>query len=182
VQATTTRIDRAPGSVGLELDRQVALGGVRIDSGGNFDTPITIPVGTPAGPHTIRAATRGSVAVAEVLVQVTAPGAAAQASIMMVGLLQGESGCPNHPITSTQTDDSFLLFGAGFAAGNVIVNLDNAAGTQLGSAVVRPDGSICQQMRSPTAAQAGTHAIVAVQGGAIVARTNVNFVPPSGPH
>ena len=182
VRASTTRIDRAPGAVGLELDRQVALGGVRIDGNGNFDTPITIPPGTPAGAHTIRAATRGGTAVAEVVVQVTAPGGASQASIMMVGLLSGESGCPNHPITSTQTDDTFQLFGAGFAAGSVIVNLDNAAGVQLGNAVVRPDGSICQQMRSPAAALAGPHAVVAVQGGAIVARTDVTFVAPSGPH
>jgi hypothetical protein len=113
---------------------------------------------------------------------VVAPGNNSVASIMMVGLLQGESGCPNHPITSTQNDDTFLLFGAGFAAGSVFVNLDNAAGVQLGSAAVRPDGSICQQMRSPTAALAGPHAIVAVQGGTIVARTNVTFVAPSGPH
>jgi hypothetical protein len=182
VRASTTRIDRAPGAVGLELDRQVALGGARIDASGNFDLPITIPAGTPAGPHTIRAATRGGGAVAEVVVQVAPTGGGSVASIMMVGLLHGETGCPNHPITSTQTDDTFQLFGSGFAAGSVVVNLDNAAGTQLGNAAVRPDGSICQQMRSPTAAQAGPHAVVAVQGGAIVARTNVNFVPPSGPH
>ena len=182
VRASTTRIDRAPGAVGLELDQQVALGGVRTDGNGNFDIPITIPAGTPAGPHTIRAATRGNGAVAQVVVQVAPTGGGAVASIMMVGLLHGETGCPNHPITSTQTDDTFQLFGSGFAAGNVFVNLDNAAGTQLGSAAVRADGSICQQMRSPTAAQAGPHAVVAVQGGAIVARTNVTFVPPSGPH
>jgi hypothetical protein len=120
--------------------------------------------------------------VAEVVVQVAPTGGGSVASIMMVGLLHGETGCPNHPISSTQTDDTFQLFGSGFAAGNVIVNLDSAAGTQLGNAAVRSDGSICQQMRSPTAAQAGPHAVVAVQGGAIVARTNVNFVPPSGPH
>ena len=42
--------------------------------------PITIPAGTPAGPHTIRAATRGSTAVAEVVVQVAPAGGGSQAS------------------------------------------------------------------------------------------------------
>lgn len=169
-------------TVGIELDRQVPLAGARIDGNGNFDTPITIPAGTTPGAHTIRASTRGGGAVAEAVVQVAPAGDSTQASIMMVGLLDGETGCPNHPITSTQTDSTFQLFGAGFAAGNIVVRLDSAAGVQLGTATVRADGSICQQMRSPIAAQAGPHAVVALQGGTIVARTNVTFVIPSGPH
>jgi hypothetical protein len=184
VRATTSRIDPSMGKVGLELDRQVPLGVTTIDGNGNFDTSITIPAGTPAGAHTVRAATRGS-GVAEVVVQVAAAGGGgggSQASIMVVGVLAGETGCPNHPLTSTRTDDTFMLFGAGFAAGAVAVNLDNPAGLLLGTAVVRPDGSICQQMRSPAANMAGLHAVVATQGGAAVARTNVTFVVASGPH
>lgn len=180
-RATTSRNDPSKGSVLLALDRQVPLGTATIDGNGNFDTPITIPAGTPAGAHTIRAATRGSTAVAEVVVQVAPTGAGRQASIMMVGVLAGETGCPNHPITSTQTDDTFMLFGAGFAPGSVAINLDTSAGLQLGTAVARPDGSICEQMRSPTANLAGPHAIVATQGGTMVARTNVTFVVRSGP-
>ena len=179
VRATTARFDRSVSKVLLELDRQVPLGAATIDRIGNFETPVTIPSGTPAGPHTVRAATRGAEAVAEVTIQVAAAGGGGQASIMMVGLLAGETGCPNHPISSTQTDDTFLLFGAGLAAGQVVINLDNAAGIQLGTAVVRADGTICQRMRSPTASKAGPHAIVAMQGGALVARTNVTFVTPS---
>jgi hypothetical protein len=179
-RATTSRIDRAMGSVLLELDRQLPLGGARIDGNGNFELPLTIPAGTPAGPHTIRAATRGSTAVAEVVVQVAAAGGG-QASLMMVGLLNGETGCPNHPITSTQTDDTFRLFGAGFAAGAVDIKLDSPAGQQLGTAVARPDGSFCEQIRSPAANMAGPHVVVATQGGTMVARTNVTFVAPSGP-
>ena len=181
VRATTSRIDPSMGKVGLELDQQVPLGVATIDGNGNFDTSITIPADTPAGAHTIRAATRGS-GVAEVVVQVAAAGGGSQASIMVVGLLNGETGCPNHPLTSTQTDDTFMLFGAGFAAGVVVVNLDNPAGLQLGTAVVRPDGSICQQMRSPAANMAGLHVVVATQGGTPVAQTNVTFVVASGPH
>lgn len=181
VHASTTRVIRAPDTVILELDRQVPLDGARIDGNGNFDLPITIPAGTTPGAHTIRAAMLGGVA-AEVVVQVAAPGGGTQASIMIVGLLQGETGCPNHPVTSTQTDDTFQLFGAGFAAGSVVVNLDSADGVQLGTAAVRPDGTFCRPMRSPTAANAGPHSIVAVQGGAIVARTNVTFVVPSVLH
>ncbi|MEO8561351.1 MAG: hypothetical protein ABI601_04700, partial [bacterium] len=184
VRATTSRVDRAMGRVLIELDRQFALGGATIDGVGKFDTPVTIPAGTPAGPHVIRASTRGSGAVAEVTIQIAgpAPAGGGQASIMMIGLLNGESGCPNHPITSTQTDDTFMLFGAGFAPGGVNITLDNAAGQLLGTAAVRPDGSICQRVRSPSANMAGPHAVVAVQNGALVARTNVTFVMPSGPH
>ena len=100
---------------------------------------------------------------------------------MMVGLLNGETGCPNHPITSTQTDDTFRLFGAGFAAGSVDIRLDSPAGLQLGSAVARGDGSFCEQMRSPAASMAGPHVVVATQGGTMVARMNVTFVAPAGP-
>lgn len=180
--ATTSRVDRSAGRLLLELDRQVALGTATIDGVGNFDTPVTIPAGIAAGSHIIRASTRGSTAAAEVTIQVAPAGGGSQASIMMVGLLHGETGCPNHPITSTQTDDTFLLFGSGFSPGSVSINLDTPAGTPLGQAAVRPDGSICQQMRSPSANSAGPHAVVAVQGGAQVARMNVTFVAPSGPH
>ena len=79
-RATTSRLDRALGSVLLELDRQLPLGGARIDGNGNFELPITIPAGTSAGPHTIRAATRGGAAVAEVVVQVGRPPAARRRS------------------------------------------------------------------------------------------------------
>jgi hypothetical protein len=129
----------------------------------------------------IRASGRNT-GVAEVVVQVAAAGGGSQAMIMMVGLLGGETGCPNHPLTSTGTDDTFMLFGAGFAAGAVAIHLDNAAGLQLGAAVVRPDGSICERMQSPTATMAGLHAVVATQGGKPIARTNVTFVVPSVLH
>lgn len=187
-RATTARIDPSTDvsttKVWLELDRQVALGFATIDGKGNFDTPITIPAGTLAGAHNIRAALiprDAPGAVAEAAVQVAAVAGGKPASIMVVGLLAGETGCPNHPLTSTQTDDTFLLFGAGLAAGTVAFTLDNAGGFLLGTAVVRPDGSICQRMRSPPANMAGPHVVVATQGGTLVARTNVNFVAPSGP-
>ena len=88
VRATTSRVDRSMGRVLIEMDRQFALGGATIDGVGKFDTPVTIPAGTPAGPHVIRASTRGSGAVAEVTVQVAGPAPArgGQALIMMVGL------------------------------------------------------------------------------------------------
>ena len=181
-RSTTSRLARGLGNVLIELDRQVPLGGATIDGNGNFDRAITIPGDTPAGPHTVRAATRGGTAVAEVVVQVAPAGGGSQASLMMVGLLAGETGCPNHPITSTQTDDTFVLFGAGFPGGAVSIRLDSPAGLQLGTALVRPDGSICEQVRSPAGNLAGPHVVMATQGGTVVAQTNITFVLPSGPH
>jgi hypothetical protein len=99
---------------------------------------------------------------------------------MMVGLLIGETGCPNHPISSTQTDDTFILFGAGFAPGLVTIHLDTTMGSTLGTAMVRADGSICQQMQSPPGNEAGAHTLMATQNGAVVAQTAVTFVLPSG--
>ena len=181
-RSTTSRLERGLGNVLIELDRQVPLGGAAIDGNGNFDSAITIPGGTPAGAHTIRAATRGSTAVAEVVVQVAPAGGGSQASLMMVGVLDGETGCPNHPITSTQTDDTFLLFGAGFTGGVVAISLDSPAGLRLGTALVRPDGSICERVRSPAGSLAGPHVVMATQGGTMVARTNITFVLPTVVH
>jgi hypothetical protein len=179
LKVTTDRIDPAKGKVVVTLDGGSPLGTALANAQGIFDIPITVLAGTPAGSHTIHAI--GNSARAEETIQVAAPAPAggSRASIMMVGLLRGETGCPNHPISSTQTDDTFVLFGSGFAAGSVIVRLDNASGATLGTATVRPDRSICQQMRSPPGNKAGSHAVVAVQNGAAVAQTNINFVLPS---
>lgn len=154
------------------------LGSTSVDARGNFETTITIPAGTSIGAHTIHAVNGD--AMADVTIQVTAGGATGKASIMMVGLLKGETGCPNHPISSTQTDSFFTLFGAGFVAGGTVaIHLDSAAGSTLGTAVVRPDGSICQQIPSAPGNKAGGHTLVAVQSGATVAQTAVTFVLPS---
>ena len=104
-----------------------------------------------------------------------------KASILVVGLLKGETGCPNHPIGSTQTDSDFTLFGAGFgaAAGAVTIRLDTAGGASIGAATVRADGSFCQVMPGVPAAQAGNHTLVAMQSGAVQAQTPIAFVLPS---
>jgi hypothetical protein len=83
-----------------------------------------------------------------VTLQVTAPASRSKASISMVGLLNGETGCPNHPISSTQTDDTFMLFGVGLAAGTVTIHLDTPTGITLGTARTHADGSICQRVQS----------------------------------
>ena len=106
------------------------LGSTSVDARGNFETTITIPAGTSIGAHTIHAVNGD--AMADVTIQVTAGGATGKASIMMVGLLKGETGCPNHPISSTQTDSFFTLFGAGFVAGGTVaIHLDSAAGSTM---------------------------------------------------
>jgi hypothetical protein len=113
-------------------------------------------------------------------IQVADP--ASQASIMMVGLLHGETGCPNHPITSTVTDNTFRLFGSDFALDPVSIRLDAPTGVMLGSAAVGGDGSFCQDMQSVSSNLAGTHTLLAVQNEAVVAQAVVTFVVPSVVH
>jgi hypothetical protein len=108
------------------------------------------------------------------------PGGEAQGSLMMVALLGGETGCPNHPISSTQTGSGFTLFGTGFAAGTVTIQLDSTTGPVLDTAPVQSDGSICKAMPGVSANQAGPHELVAVQNGTVRAHTAVTFVTPSG--
>ena len=117
---------------------------------------------------------------ADVSIDVTAlpVAGASNATMTMVALLQGESGCPNHPINSTVTDNTFTLFGARFAPGTVTIHLDSAAGPTLGAAAVRPDGSIGGKMQSAPGSKAGPHTLVAVQNGAVATQVAVTFVLP----
>ena len=180
VRMTTAKVDPSKGRVVLTLDGGTPLGAATVNAQGTFTTSITIPAGTSPGAHALRAV--ASDARAEVAIQVASasPAGASRASMTMIALLRGETGCPNHPISSTQTDDTFMLFGAGFAAGPVNIHLDTAAGATLGTAAVRADGSICQRVRSAPRNMAGARKLVAVQNGAVVAQTAVTFVPPSG--
>ena len=102
--------------------------------------------------------------------------------MIMVGILPGESGCPNHPISSTQTDANFLLFGSGFGAGTVAIHLDNATGFSVGSATAQADGSFCQKMVGVPSRLAGNHLLVAAQNGELRAQTAVAFVVVSVLH
>ena len=158
-----------------------SLGSATVSAQGTFVTTVTIPAGASPGAHTIRAV-NGS-AVAEVGVTVSGPNAGAgAASLMIVGLLHGETGCPNHPIASTATGSPFMLFGAGMDAGPVAVHLDAATGPILGNANARPDGTFCQQMPGVPGNQAGNHRLLAVQNGSVKAQTAVTFVAPSIVH
>jgi hypothetical protein len=73
-----------------------------------------------------------------------------------------------------------MLFGAGFASGQVTIHLDTTTGATLGTASVHADGSICQRMQSAPGNKAGARTLVAMQNGAVVAQTAVMFVLPSG--
>ncbi|MCA3281578.1 MAG: hypothetical protein ING16_01815 [Roseomonas sp.] len=173
----STRTTPAGGNVGaftVSLSGGTQVGTGSMSPQGTFTVPVTIPPGTPPGQHTLQVVNGN--ARAEAIIQVIAAGA--PASMVMVGLLRNEQGCPNRPISSTQVDDTFQLAGAGFAQGNVSIHLGNATGPSLGNAVVRADGSICQTLRSPSAV--GSSTIVAVQNGAVVAQLPVTFVAGSG--
>ncbi len=183
VKVVTAKVDDARGKVLLTLDSGTPLGTTSVNAQGAFEASITIPAATTAGIHTIRAI--NGEARADVSIQVAAsstaqsPAGGRKASITMIGLLGGETGCPSRPITSTQTDDTFMLFGAGFAPGAVAIRLDTVTGLALGSASVRGDGSICQRIQSAPGNKAGAHTLVALQNGVVVAQAAVTFVQPS---
>jgi hypothetical protein len=169
---------RGPALGVLMAGQGTQLGSAMTTTLGTFDATVTIPANLSPGPHTIRATSDS--ATAEVAITVSGASAGGgRASIMMVGLLRGETGCPNHPISSTQTDASFMLFGSGFAAGPVTLHLDAPNAPAVGTATARPDGSFCQQMAGIPGRLAGAHNLVAVQNGAMQAQTQITFVPPS---
>jgi hypothetical protein len=175
LRVTTARFDPGATTVALTLD-STPVGSTTVDALGKFDTVITIPAGTSAGTHLVHAISRD--AKADVALQVTGAAGGGKATITVVGVLQGEPGCPYHPLTSTQTDSSFRLFGAGFAPGAVTIRLDSLTGFPVGAATVRPDGIFCQEMPGVPAALAGSHALTAVQNGIVRAQTTVGFVLP----
>lgn len=177
---TTGKTEANVDKVLLTLDGGTPLGTVTVNAQGTFTASITIPAMTSAGAHTIHAI--DSNAKADAAFQVRAPSAVggSKASIMMVGVLHGEAGCPNHPISSVVTDDTVMLFGSGFAAGTVTIHLDALTGVTLGTATARADGSICQKIQTAPGNKAGAHTLVAVQNGAVVAQTAVTFVVSGG--
>ena len=178
-RATTGRIDANRGAVALTLDAGTPIGRAVADAAGAFQATAAIPANTPAGAHTIHAVAAGAKADAAIQVVAASPSGARPVSIMMVGLLSGESGCPNHPISSTAAGNTFMLFGSGFSTGVATVRLDTATGAALGTAAVRADGSLCQSMNAPPVSQAGAHSLLAIQNGAVVTRLPVTFVVPS---
>ena len=155
------------------------IGSAVVTPQGTFASTVTIPAGISPGSHIIKAVDGN--ATAEVTVVVAGANAGGgKASIMMVGLLNGEKGCPNHPISSTQADATFMLFGAGFAPGPVTLHLDAATAPVVGSATPGRDGSFCQQMPGVPGRQAGAHKLIAVQNGAMQTQIPITFVLPSG--
>jgi hypothetical protein len=171
------------GNVVLARDVATQVGSGVITDQGTFLTTITIPANAAPGDHRLQAIDGTTVAQTMITISSAAPpGGSSNASIMMVGVLHGETGCPNHSISSTQADASFMLFGTGFEAGGVSVRLDSANGLLVGSAVAQGNGTFCQQMVGVPTSQAGNHKLVAVQNGAIQAQVPATFVVFSGPH
>jgi hypothetical protein len=164
----------------LTLDGATTLGEGVVSGQGAFDMNVKIPAAAAAGTHKLRAV--NAQAAAEVALGISAAAPGGKASMIMVGILGGESGCPNHPISSTQTDANFLLFGTGFGAGPLAIHLDTAAGFSVGSATAQADGSFCQKMAGVPSSLAGSHSLVAVQNGVIRAQTAVKFVVVSVLH
>jgi len=157
------------------------IGSGVINAQGTFTIAAMIPAGVAPGAHTIHAV-NGSITAETPITIASSNASGRQASLMMVGLLRGESGCPNHPINSTVTGDTFMVLGSGFAAGAVGIHLDSANAVTLGTATAAADGTFCQRLSGVPASQAGAHTLVAVQKGAVQAQLQVRFVLPSLVH
>jgi len=181
ISVRTGRSNPDQGKVVLTLDLATQVGSGVITDRGTFAANITIPANTAPGNHRLRAANGATVAQTTITITGVAP-PGGRASIMMVGVLQGETGCPNHPIRSTQAGANFMLFGAGFKLGAVSVRLDTANGLVVGSAVAQGNGTFCQKLAGVPVSQAGNHKLIAVQNGAIQAQVPATFVVFSGPH
>ncbi|MBV8731402.1 MAG: hypothetical protein JO336_16470 [Acidobacteriia bacterium] len=178
---TTAPANSDKGKVVLSLDGVSVLGSGTVNANGSFTENVTIPAGVAPGNHKIRA--MNGTATAEAAITVTAANVtSSKASMMMVGILTGEAGCPNHPIISTETGSGFRLYGTGFASGVVAVHLDTPTGLLLGTASTQADGSFCQQMNGVPNSQAGKHMLLAIENNAVRAQIPVSFVSPSVIH
>jgi hypothetical protein len=183
---TTGAADPEKGKVVLTLDGNTPLGRATITDQGTFEATVTIPAGTTTGTHTIHAVNGD--AKADVSVQVTASDSGEPvATITLTGSYYGETGCPTHPLPDygqgVTTDETFSLFGTGFAPGTVTIALDSATGMSLGTATARADGSFCEaSLMGPPSSQIGNHTLVAVQNGAVLATIPVKVVPPEVIH
>jgi hypothetical protein len=177
VGVTTATVDPNRGRLNLTLDGVAPIGTAILSATGTFDTNAAIPAGTAPGLHRIHAVS--GTAVADVNLTVTGPGATGKVSIIMVGILRGETGCPNHPISSTVVASTFTLFGSGFTPGAVTIRLDALTGFGIGAATARPDGSFCQIMPGVPASLAGPHKLLGIQSGVIQSQTPITFVPPT---
>src|SRR5215208_6409693 len=165
LRVTTAKADANKGTVALTLDNGTALGTTTVDAQGKFEATVTTPAGTPAGSHALHAVNGD--ARAQVGIDVAAAGAPRKGSITIVGQLPGETGCPNHPLSSAQVEDWFMMFGAGFAPGAVEIRIDSATGLLVGTVTANADGSFCQKMTGVPYSQVGDHTLVAVQSGAV---------------
>lgn len=168
------------GFVTLNVDGTDVLGSAKVDSEGTFSVPVTMPSSVVPGFHQIRAYHQLKM-VATSLILVNPAGASVTPTIMMVGLLQGESGCPFHPITSTAADSDFWLFGQGFTRGFVVIRLDSATASLHSLAYVDADGTFCRDVSAVGSSNVGPHTIFATQRTA-VAKTTINFVAVSPVH
>jgi hypothetical protein len=180
VRVTTATVDPNRGRLNLTLDAVTPIGSAILSDTGTFDINAAIPAGAAPGLHKIHSVS--GTAVADADLTVTGAGATGKASLIMVGILTGETGCPNHPISSTVVASAFTLFGSGFTPGVVTVRLDALTGFGIGTATARPDGSFCQMMPGVPLNLAGSHKLLGIQSGVVESQTPITFVPPTVIH
>ena len=173
----TTRSESGPGPVRITLDSGATLGTADVDDTGSFETIVFMPPDTPAGTHSLSAATGGTGDT--ISITVAAP-SAPQGVLIVTGSYFGEEGCPMHEIPPyIAAGKLFGLFGSGFVPGQVNLFLDSMAGPYIGSVSVGGEGTFCGRFHSPGLEFLGSHKIIAVQDGSPRASLAVEVKRPA---
>lgn len=159
----TTQSESGPGPVEVTLDAGTKLGTADVDDTGSFETAVFMPPDTPAGTHSLSAATGDTGDT--ISITVAAP-SGPQGVLVLTGSLSGVEGCPMDEVPpNIVAGKLFGLFGFGFVPGQVNLFLDSMAGPYIGSVGVDGTGTFCGRFHSPTLEFLGSHSIIAVQDG-----------------
>ena len=178
----TTLPDTGPTQVSLTLDG-APLTSTAANADGMFDADVVIPAETPAGTHTLRAAS-GELG-SENKIEITSSNATGTATIMLTFAAYGDRGCPVRPRNDggLTVEAPFSVFGTGFSPGPMTLHLDSATGKDLGTTTVGADGTFCGDgFQGLTYDDLGDHSLVAVQDGQVRVTMPVKIFRPRVVH
>jgi hypothetical protein len=134
------------------------LGAATPSAGGSFSVPVTIPPDVPAGTYQILAEMGGQV-VAQATIKVLAHGTKAPPILQTLDSLTRIPFAGQTPITA---GNPILLHGSNFGPGTVHLWVDTVGQNDLGTGIVRADGTFDASPVWPFLL--GPHTVIAVEG------------------